>query len=101
MSDIPSSPTPAVPSHADDRATRLARASRSLLGLRVGDALGAQFFVPENLPALRRRDLPQGPWPWTDDTEMACAVYAELAAHGTVGQDRLAASFALHHDFDR
>ncbi|GAA4964945.1 ADP-ribosylglycohydrolase family protein [Yinghuangia aomiensis] len=101
MSDIPSSPAPAVPAHADDRATRLTRASRSLLGLRVGDALGAQFFVPENLPALRRRDLPQGPWPWTDDTAMACAVHAELAAHGTVDQDRLAASFARHHDFDR
>ncbi|MEU8138153.1 ADP-ribosylglycohydrolase family protein [Streptodolium elevatio] len=77
------------------------RALGSLRGLAVGDALGAQHFVPANLARLRRRELPDAPWPWTDDTEMACAVYAELAAHGRIDQDRLAASFARHHDFDR
>ncbi|MDI2130627.1 ADP-ribosylglycohydrolase family protein [Yinghuangia seranimata] len=80
---------------------RRERARTALLGLALGDALGAQHFVPANLPALRARTLPPAPWPWTDDTEMACAVYAELAAHGRVDQNRLAAAFARHHDFDR
>ncbi|WP_436789271.1 ADP-ribosylglycohydrolase family protein [Yinghuangia sp. YIM S10712] len=82
-------------------ASRHARALDSLLGLALGDALGAQFFVPDNLPLLRRQALPEAPWPWTDDTEMACSVYAELVRHGRVDQDRLAAAFARHHDFDR
>lgn len=79
----------------------LSRALSSLRGLAVGDALGSQFFVPANLPALRGGDLPPGPWPWTDDTEMACSVVAVLAAYGRIDQDALAASFAEHHDFDR
>ncbi|KAB7844369.1 ADP-ribosylglycohydrolase family protein [Streptomyces mobaraensis] len=82
-------------------ADRFHRALASLRGLAVGDALGSQFFVPANLPALKRRDLPPAPWQWTDDTEMACSVVAVLAAHGRVDQDALARSFAEHHDFDR
>ncbi|MFI6353671.1 ADP-ribosylglycohydrolase family protein [Streptomyces sp. NPDC050743] len=80
---------------------RLERALASLRGLAVGDALGSQFFVPVNYPLLKRRELPAGPWQWTDDTEMACSVVAVLAAHGRVDQDALARSFAEHHDFDR
>ncbi|MCB5163721.1 ADP-ribosylglycohydrolase family protein [Streptomyces bambusae] len=80
---------------------RFARALASLRGLAVGDALGSQFFVPANYPLLKRRELPAGPWQWTDDTEMACSVLAVLAAHGRIDQDALAGSFAEHHDFDR
>ncbi|MEU3295131.1 ADP-ribosylglycohydrolase family protein [Streptomyces longwoodensis] len=80
---------------------RLERALASLRGLAVGDALGSQFFVPVNVPLLKRRELPSGPWQWTDDTEMACSVVAVLAAHGRIDQDALARSFAEHHDFDR
>ncbi|MEU6538640.1 ADP-ribosylglycohydrolase family protein [Streptomyces sp. NPDC047000] len=80
---------------------RLERALASLSGLAVGDALGSQFFVPGNHPLLRRRELPAGPWQWTDDTEMACSVVAVLAAEQRVDQDALAQSFARHHDFDR
>ncbi|MFJ6635306.1 ADP-ribosylglycohydrolase family protein [Streptomyces sp. NPDC091376] len=80
---------------------RFDRALASLRGLSVGDALGSQFFVPSNYPLLKRRELPPGPWQWTDDTEMACSVVAVLAAHGRVDQDVLAGSFAGHHDFDR
>ncbi|MEV6296111.1 ADP-ribosylglycohydrolase family protein [Streptomyces sp. NPDC051896] len=80
---------------------RLERALASLRGLTVGDALGSQFFVPANYPLLKRRELPAGPWQWTDDTEMACSVVAVLAAHGRIDQDALARSFAEHHDFDR
>jgi ADP-ribosylglycohydrolase len=80
---------------------RLERALASLRGLAVGDALGSQFFVPANYPLLKRRELPPGPWQWTDDTEMAASVVAVLAADGRIDQDALAHSFAEHHDFDR
>src|SRR5690349_839974 len=80
---------------------RLDRALASLRGLAVGDALGSQFFVPANLPLLKRRELPPGPWQWTDDTEMACSVVAVLTTHRRIDQDALAHSFADHHDFDR
>lgn len=67
----------------------------SLDGLAVGDALGAQFFVPgTSFDELSAGRPPAAPWPWTDDTEMACSVVAELRAHGAVDRDRLAAAFA-------
>ncbi|MGW8065080.1 ADP-ribosylglycohydrolase family protein [Streptomyces ziwulingensis] len=80
---------------------RLDRALSSLRGLSVGDALGSQFFVPQNHPLLKRREPPPGTWQWTDDTEMACSVVSVLAAHRRVDQDALALSFARHHDVDR
>ncbi|MGW5738097.1 MULTISPECIES: ADP-ribosylglycohydrolase family protein [Streptomyces] len=80
---------------------RLARALASLRGLAVGDALGSQFFVPANYPLLKRGEAPPGPWQWTDDTEMACSVFAVLVRHDRIDQDALALSFAEHHDFDR
>ncbi|SEN38180.1 ADP-ribosylglycohydrolase family protein [Actinacidiphila rubida] len=86
--------------HTADSAA-LARALASLQGLAIGDALGSQFFVPANYPALQRGELPPGAWGWTDDTEMACSVVAVLARHGRIDQDALAMSFAEHHDFDR
>ncbi|AXI81660.1 ADP-ribosylglycohydrolase family protein [Peterkaempfera bronchialis] len=73
----------------------------ALHGLAVGDAFGAQFFVPENRTALDERCLPPGPWPWTDDTEMACSVFDALRLRGSVDQWGLARSFARRHDFDR
>ncbi|MGW2803190.1 ADP-ribosylglycohydrolase family protein [Streptomyces sp. NPDC001269] len=73
----------------------------ALNGLAVGDAFGAQFFVPDNLPALRDQQLPKAPWPWTDDTEMACSIHQLLVQRGEVDQDELARSFAERHDFDR
>ncbi len=80
---------------------RLDRALASLRGLSVGDALGSQFFTPVNYPLLKRRELPPGPWRWTDDTEMASSVVAVLASHHRIDQDALTLSFAEHHDMDR
>jgi ADP-ribosylglycohydrolase len=80
---------------------RLAAAYDSLNGLAVGDAFGAQFFVPGNLPGLRVRQLPPAPWPWTDDTEMACSLLHVLTRAEALDQDELAHAFARHHDFDR
>lgn len=70
-------------------------AQDSLIGLSVGDALGAQFFmVGRSLPDLIAGKPPAAPWEWTDDTEMACTVFTELRDHGEIDQDRLAATFA-------
>ncbi len=97
-----SEPSYSEPSYPEPARTDPDAASRdSLQGLAVGDAFGAQHFVPENLPVLRRHELPPGPWPWTDDTEMACSVHRSLARAGRLDQDALARSFARHHDFDR
>ncbi|KXK61478.1 hypothetical protein AWW66_13340 [Micromonospora rosaria] len=75
--------------------TRLALARDALAGLSVGDALGSQFFVPGRHPAdLAAGRLPPAPWSWTDDTEMACSVVAELAGAGEIDRDRLARAFA-------
>ncbi|MFC3501830.1 ADP-ribosylglycohydrolase family protein [Micromonospora krabiensis] len=75
--------------------TRLTLARDSLAGLSVGDALGSQFFVPGRQPAdLAAGRLPPPPWEWTDDTEMACSVVAELSDAGHIDQDRLALAFA-------
>ncbi|MFE6447212.1 ADP-ribosylglycohydrolase family protein [Nocardiopsis dassonvillei] len=82
-------------------APRPARALSCLSALAVGDAFGSQFFVPANRRFLEERELPPGPWWWTDDTEMAASVYAEAVRGEGVDPDRLAGSFARHHDFDR
>ena len=58
--------------------------------------LHAQFFVVgRSLSDLVAGKPPRGPWEWTDDTEMACNLVAELRDHGgDIDQDRLAAAFA-------
>ncbi len=67
----------------------------SLDGLSVGDALGAAYFVPGNrVEDLLAGQVPAPVWDWTDDTEMACSVVAELESYGAIDRDRLAAAFA-------
>ncbi|MFD4461594.1 ADP-ribosylglycohydrolase family protein [Nocardia sp. NPDC058480] len=74
----------------------------SLDGLSVGDALGAQFFIMgRSLPDLRSGNPPSAPWDWTDDTEMACSLVAELCRHQRTDQDRLAAGFARRFSPER
>ncbi len=70
----------------------------SLVGTAVGDAIGEALFRQEDAAARR---LPAPPWPWTDDTEMACSVFHVLDTHGRVDPDALAASFVAHYDVDR
>ncbi|AGL19592.1 ADP-ribosylglycohydrolase family protein [Actinoplanes sp. N902-109] len=73
--------------------TRAALAADSLAGLSVGDALGAQFFIPG-----QSLDVPPDPpWPWTDDTEEACCIVATLGA-GDFDRDRFAALLGRHFD---
>ncbi|MFG1675866.1 ADP-ribosylglycohydrolase family protein [Micromonospora sp. NPDC049282] len=78
--------------------TRLTLARDALAGLSVGDALGSRFFVPGGTVAPWPDALPPGPWPWSDDTEMACSVLGVLAAHGRMEPDALALAFATHYD---
>ncbi|MEV4511280.1 ADP-ribosylglycohydrolase family protein [Dactylosporangium sp. NPDC049525] len=75
--------------------TSLDLCCESLDGLSVGDAVGAQFFVPgTTVSHITEAGEPPGAWPWTDDTEMACSIVDELAVHGRIDRDRLAAAFA-------
>ncbi|MBF6338187.1 ADP-ribosylglycohydrolase family protein [Nocardia abscessus] len=70
-------------------------AGASLDGLSVGDALGAQFFVPgRSIPDLLAGRPPAAPWQWTDDTEMACSVYVEVCGRSHIDRDALATAFA-------
>jgi ADP-ribosylglycohydrolase len=96
-------------------ATGLARALTALEGLSVGDAFGERFFIrpgewsdqqlaphadiAERLIAMRA--LPAPPWRYTDDTEMALSVVANLRLHGGIEQDALARSFAERYDPSR
>ncbi len=82
---------------------RIKRAHYALEGLSVGDAFGEQFFVPEEKRSrlFSSRDLPDGPWPYTDDTNMALSVYEILQRYDAINADALAQSFAHHYDWNR
>ncbi|HRW51942.1 MAG TPA: ADP-ribosylglycohydrolase family protein [Phycisphaerae bacterium] len=69
-------------------------ARRSLEGLSIGDAFGQRFFDSRNLDRLPRRELPDAPWHWTDDTAMACDILHILNVHGEICPDELAQRFA-------
>ncbi|QDT39880.1 ADP-ribosylglycohydrolase family protein [Stratiformator vulcanicus] len=71
---------------------RLPNLRRSLNGLATGDAFGQQFFYfPE---FIHQRELPVGPWEFTDDTVMALAICHVLARRGEIDQEELAREFA-------
>lgn len=95
----PGSPWYGTDMQADDR---LARARLSLEGLSVGDAFGERFFGPVRAikARLESRDLPPGPWHFTDDTEMSLAVVEVLALHGGIDADALAAAFGRRYRAD-
>ncbi len=79
-----------------DHAARLDRARLALDGLSVGDALGETCFLPENWQALIEDPsaTAPGPWPYTDDTTMALAIFEVLDEYGRIDQDALARRFA-------
>lgn len=76
------------------------RARLSLEGLSVGDTFGEQFFgEPEKVvPLIVGRVLPQAPWRYTDDTEMALSIVELLEERGEIDQDDLAMRFAKRMD---
>lgn len=76
------------------------RAVLSLEGLALGDAFGERFFVGDDAAAgslVSGRELPAGPWRWTDDTAMAISVVEELMRSGAIDPDRLAVAFARRY----
>ena len=81
----------------------LARAWLSLDGLSVGDAFGERFFGPtgEVVRRISRRELPDTPWTYTDDTEMALSIVEILQERGCIDQDLLAKLFANRMQFQR
>ncbi|HWS36268.1 MAG TPA: ADP-ribosylglycohydrolase family protein [Actinoplanes sp.] len=82
--------------------SRLRLALDSLAGLSVGDALGAQYFVPGNKPSdLLEARVPRAPWEWTDDTEQACCLVSVLAGtdpEGDFDRDALAGLLAARFE---
>jgi ADP-ribosylglycohydrolase len=62
----------------------------SLEGLSVGDAFGERFFGAPFLVArwLTERALPEAPWRYTDDTEMALGICEVLSARGAIDVPR-------------
>jgi ADP-ribosylglycohydrolase len=77
----------------------LGRARLSLLGLSVGDAFGERLRTAPG--SVERRELPPGPWRFTDDTEMALSVVSCLDENGRIEPHRLARGFAERFDEDR
>ena len=79
----------------------LERARLSLEGLSVGDAFGQCFFDPAWTDRADEAVTPDGPWPYTDDTEMSLSVLQVLADFGGIDQDVLAQSIARRYSYDR
>lgn len=78
---------------------RSKRAYLALIGLAVGDALGAHFETNHTDRRLESHfRVPYGPWQWTDDTEMAASIVLMLRQKGYIDPDELAQSFAQHFD---
>jgi ADP-ribosylglycohydrolase len=82
-----------------------ASARLSLDGLSIGDAFGAvlgeQQPTPHTSACLAAKQPPPGPWPYTDDTEMALSIFALLRAEQDLDTDALALSFARRCEPER
>jgi ADP-ribosylglycohydrolase len=85
------------------REERLNRALISLVGLSIGDAFGDCFFVAREraLAWIDARQLPERPWVYSDDTQMALSLVVNLRHYDGIDQDQLAASFANHYEAGR
>lgn len=70
------------------------RARLSLDGLSVGDGFGQRFFYPWVAESATSDNLPDAPWHYTDDTEMAMAIVQVLERRGEIDRDDLARTFA-------
>lgn len=68
------------------------RALLSLEGLAIGDAFG-QLVLDYGDWLFAGRGIPRGPWPWTDDTQMALSVVQALRELGGIDGDRLLGLF--------
>jgi ADP-ribosylglycohydrolase len=89
-----------MPDSAD---IRMARALVSLDGLSVGDAFGERFFLHPDVAQLiiGERGLPEPPWRYTDDTQMALSIVEILRTRGEIDQTFLAKRFGERYDPSR
>lgn len=80
--------------------SNIQRMMLSLDGLSVGDALGETFFGPPDavLKRIGLRSLPQPPWPYTDDTQMALSIVAVLKRRGRIVPKELARDFTDRYE---
>jgi ADP-ribosylglycohydrolase len=76
--------------------TPIERARLALEGVAVGDTFGEAFFgdTQQVIDRIKKRELSEPPWPYTDDTEMAISIFEMLAERGRIEQDNLALRFA-------
>ncbi|KAB2904454.1 MAG: ADP-ribosylglycohydrolase family protein [Anaerolineae bacterium] len=82
----------------------LQRTLTSLEGLSIADSLGGFFegFGASSIHFyIHSRQLPNPPWHFTDDTNMALSVVSILRQCGEIHQDKLARSFGEHFDSTR
>lgn len=81
---------------------KLLLASKSLMGISIGDAFGESFFGEESLikTHIHQRIIPESPLDFTDDTIMTIAVFKSLEKFGQINQGFLAEEFTKNYYLD-
>ena len=87
-------------SDSTEHSVRSQRARLALDGLSIGDGFGQRFFFPWVVESATRDNLPEGPWHYTDDTEMAIGIVQILERHGSINEDELAVRLAARYAND-
>ncbi len=66
----------------------------------MGDAFGEQFFVDSNKvdKLIEARTLPDAPWYFTDDTQMALSIISILRQYHEINRDILAMNFGARYE---
>lgn len=81
---------------------RIKYAKRALDGIALGDCFGQSYFMPDEIACekIKKREILNEPWYFTDDTVMAIGIYRTLEIYGTINQDALASIFAKNYALD-
>ena len=81
---------------------RIKYAKRALDGIALGDCFGQSFFVPDEIASerIKKREILNESWHFTDDTVMAIGIYHILKKYGKIDQDALASIFAKNYALD-
>lgn len=63
-----------------DSKNRIKYAKRALDGIALGDCFGQSFFMPDETARerIKKREIVDEPWHFTDDTVMAIGIYRVL-----------------------
>ncbi len=85
-----------------DSKNRIKYAKRALDGIALGDCFGQSFFMPDETARerIKKREIVDEPWHFTDDTVMAIGIYRVLEKYGEIDQDVLARVFAKNYALD-